>query len=133
MDPSNTAKLQAMRFLFFRFNHTRYYHGLFILVRDLFICLVPAVFQDSALQACLVCIVLCIYVLVQQKWNPWHVHFANIIKGMITRSLIFILLAGTMITDMTVSKGVMRGIGFRCGRCFGSCLWRRTGRDAGGS
>ena len=67
MGPSSTAKLQAMRFLFFRFNHTRYYYGLFILGRDMFICLVPAVFQDSALQACLVCIVLCIYVLVQQK------------------------------------------------------------------
>ena len=66
MDPAVTAKMQAMRFLFFRFNHTRYYHGLSILVHDLFICLVPAVFQDSALQACLVWIVLCIYVLVQQ-------------------------------------------------------------------
>ena len=45
--PITSRRLQAFRFLFFRFKPSRYYYGVILLCRSFLVCLVPVVLSDD--------------------------------------------------------------------------------------
>jgi hypothetical protein len=98
------VRLQAMRFLFFRFCPDRYYHGLIMLVRSLCIALVPAIFLESSLQIGVMALVLGVYLIIQQQLAPWRIEPSNIIEGVIVMSLLLILVSGALLTDTSTAK-----------------------------
>lgn len=111
-DKSSRHALQAMRFLYFRYQPNRYYYGMIFLLRSLTICFVPVVIQnDVALQVCVMCAILLIFCLVQQQLNPWRSMYANWMDGAISVCLVLMLVCGAMLVDLSAQQETVESLG----------------------
>jgi len=96
--------LHTFRFLFFRFRPKAYTYGVLLLLRNLSVCLVPAVFPGDAIgmQVLLLSTLLLSFGMFQATWKPWRTPLANKIDSIMTVIVILILLCGIMLTQVNI-------------------------------
>jgi len=110
--PITNRRLQAFRFLFFRFKPSRYYYGVIMLCRSLLVCLVPVVLSDDvALQISFMVFFTCMFLIIQQHVMPWHMATTNLIDGMLNVMLVMMLVTGSMATEIEASSNAIRYVG----------------------
>mmetsp|Transcript_17672 Transcript_17672/g.40956 ORF Transcript_17672/g.40956 Transcript_17672/m.40956 type:complete len:1433 (+) Transcript_17672:77-4375(+) len=94
------------RFLFFRFRPEAYAYGLFLIVRSLILCLIPAVLSGSAgMQVLLLCAIIISFGMYQATKQPWLTSLVNRVDNITSTVLILSLLCGIIKTDLPVSDG----------------------------
>eukprot|EP00971_Amphidinium_carterae_P349458 6491026-Amphidinium_carterae.1 len=99
------ALSHAFRFLFFRFRPQAYPYGLFLLIRHVAICLVPAVLAHKGVgvQVVVVDAILVSMGFFQSNWQPWRTPFVNRTDSVTATVLIMILHCGMLNADVTAA------------------------------
>jgi len=94
----------SFRFLFFRFRPQAYTYGLLLLIRNLTICLIPAIVSGKVgVQVLLLCGIILAFGMFQATWQPWRTRLVNRVDSVTSTVLILILMCGIMKTDLAVS------------------------------
>jgi len=94
----------SFRFLFFRFRPNAYTYGLLLLIRNLIICLIPAIVSGKVgVQVLLLCGIILAFGMFQATWQPWRTRLVNRVDSVTSTVLILILMCGIMKTDLAVS------------------------------
>eukprot|EP00971_Amphidinium_carterae_P157510 3122625-Amphidinium_carterae.1 len=98
--------LHAFRFLFFRFKPGKHIYGVVLLLRNLTICLIPAVIPGDlrALQVVLLLLVLQVSAAYQNTLYPFCTLLANLVDSCINIVLILILVLGMLKTGIQVDE-----------------------------
>merc|ERR1712113_443407 len=109
---SSALFLNATRFFFAKFDPTKYYYGLCMLIRSLLICLVPVIIRDNLpLQVILIALVIGAIHLVQTQTMPWRVPLNNFIDTGINVSMWMLMMVGSMCVGMSADLDSIRVVG----------------------
>jgi len=109
---SSALYLNATRFFFSKFEPTKYYYGLVLLIRSLLICIVPVVIRDNlALQVILIGLIISAIHLVQTQTMPWRVPMNNFIDTGINVCMWMMLMVGSMCVGMTAELDSIKVVG----------------------
>jgi hypothetical protein len=103
--------MQGFRFLFYRFKPHAYFFGMAFLLRNLLVCLVPAVIRDNAAaQIVMMSMVFLFSTIGQTLLQPWRSSSANVLDGCMTGCIILILLCGAVSGGYETSDATTQGI-----------------------
>jgi len=97
--------LHAGRFLFLRYTPERYYFQVIILVRNLLLCIIPAVFRGQpSTQVLFMCMALSLYVIIEEEQQPWRSHLCNPLDASMSQILLLMLLCGALFLEDTPQR-----------------------------
>lgn len=109
---SSAVFLNATRFFFAKFEPSKYYYGICMLMRSLMICLVPVVVRDNLpLQVVLIGLILGAIHLVQTQTQPWRVPLNNFIDTGLNVSMWMLMMVGAMCVGLTADLESIRTVG----------------------
>jgi len=104
--------LNATRFFFAKFEPTKYYYGLCMLMRSLAICFVPVIIRDNLpLQVVFIGLIIGAIHIVQTQTMPWRVPLNNTIDTSINVGMWMLMMVGAMCVGLSADLESIRVVG----------------------